>query len=382
MSERKKILWLVSWYPNKTDAFDGDFIQRHARAAALYNDIHVIFVKDVELQEKVNEDWRSENGLTEQIIYFKRPTGLFARIRKQIIWRKLYWKAVKDYIYENGKPYLIHVHVPWKAGMIALGIKKRYGLLYVVTEHSGIYNETVEDSFAKKPALVKNMVRQIFEEARHFVSVSRFVAEGVNKFVTQKKYTIVPNVVDTSLFCYTKEKNEVFTFIHVSNMVSLKNVSGIIEAFQHFKKETGSDAQLILIGNRNDVYVKLAEQKGLLNSSIFFKGEIPYAEVAREMQKGHCFVLNSNIENSPCVIGEALCCGLPVITTNVGGISELVDDTNSIMFPPHSNELAKVMKQIYQTYQHYNPEQIADKAAFRFGSDEIGRQFADVYAKS
>ncbi|HQV61525.1 MAG TPA: hypothetical protein PLG08_12150, partial [Chitinophagaceae bacterium] len=41
---RKKILWLCSWYPAKTDPYNGDFIQRHARAAALYNDIYIIHV--------------------------------------------------------------------------------------------------------------------------------------------------------------------------------------------------------------------------------------------------------------------------------------------------------------------------------------------------
>ena len=47
--QRKKILWLVSWYPNRNDKFDGDFIQRHARAAAIYHDVHVIFVTDTEM---------------------------------------------------------------------------------------------------------------------------------------------------------------------------------------------------------------------------------------------------------------------------------------------------------------------------------------------
>ena len=37
------VLWLPSWYPNKLAPFDGDFIQRHAKAAALYNDILVIY---------------------------------------------------------------------------------------------------------------------------------------------------------------------------------------------------------------------------------------------------------------------------------------------------------------------------------------------------
>ncbi|MEJ7675780.1 MAG: hypothetical protein WKF59_24510 [Chitinophagaceae bacterium] len=38
------VLWLVSWYPNKTDAFAGDFIERHAKAVSLNSKLIIIFV--------------------------------------------------------------------------------------------------------------------------------------------------------------------------------------------------------------------------------------------------------------------------------------------------------------------------------------------------
>lgn len=383
MSDRKKILWLVSWYPNKTDAFDGDFIQRHARAAALYDDIHVIFVKDAEQDKEREEEWRNENGLSEQIIYFKKPQGFFARITKQTTWRKLYIKAVEDYLRENGKPHLVHVHVPWKVGLIALALKRKYGLKYLVTEHAGIYNTKVEDNFNSKSSLVKRLVKQVFREADHFISVSRFLAEGVNKMVVEKEYSVVHNVVDTSLFNYSDQKHTRFTFLHVSNMVPLKNVSGILKAFQQFIKEANPDAQLILIGNRDDTYEKEAKRLGLLNRSVFFKGEIPYAEVARGMQRAHCFILNSTIENSPCVIGEALCCGLPVIATQVGGIPELVTERNSILISPHSDtELRKAMLHVYQNYAGFHQKQVSENAVNAFSFSEVGRQLHSFYAKS
>jgi glycosyltransferase involved in cell wall biosynthesis len=381
--DRKRILWLVSWYPNKTDAFDGDFIQRHAKAAALYDDIHVVFIKDAEQEEEREEEWRSANGLTEQIIYFRKPKGLFARIKKQITWRKIYLKAVKDYIREKGEPHLVHVHVPWKAGLIALALKKKFGLKYFITEHAGIYNDRVEDSFNSKSSLIKRFVKRVFREAEHFISVSRFLAESVNKMVVEKEYSVIPNVVDTSLFYHSDHKHFRFTFIHVSNMVPLKNVSGIVKAFQQFINKTGFDTQLILVGNKDDTYPREAEHSGLLNKTVFFKGEIPYTEVAKELQKAHCFILNSNIENSPCVIGEALCCGLPLIATEVGGVPELVDASNSILISPQSDDLLmNAMLQAYQNYTRFDQKQIAEKAASRFSFSEVGKQFHSFYAES
>ena len=147
--QRKKILWIVSWYPNKNDRFDGDFIQRHARAAAIYQDVHVIFVTDAEMEKPTDEEWNYVTGLTEQIIYFKRKKGFAARLRKQLTWRSTFQQAVKNYIQENGLPDCVHVHIPWKAGLIALWMKKKYGKEFIVTEHWGMYNSVVEGNFYK-----------------------------------------------------------------------------------------------------------------------------------------------------------------------------------------------------------------------------------------
>jgi len=378
--QRKKILWIVSWYPNKNDRFDGDFIQRHARAAAIYQDVHVIFVTDAEMEKPTDEEWNYVTGLTEQIIYFKRKKGFAARLRKQLTWRSTFQQAVKNYIQENGLPDCVHVHIPWKAGLIALWMKKKYGKEFIVTEHWGMYNSVVEGNFYKKPKLFQALVKKIFLEAKIFVSVSAFLGRSVEEISGKKIDIIMPNVVDTSLFFFTEKKYSRFTFIHVSNMVPLKNVKPILDAFQKTLNATKKNVQLILIGNRNNEYVSYAEQLKLLNSSVFFKGEIPYTEVAQEMQRSHCLVLNSIMENSPCVIGEALCCGLPVIATKVGGIPELVSSTNSMIVPANdSDALAIAMIQMTEKYQAYQHKKIADEAGKKFGYSTIAQSFYDLY---
>src|SRR5690606_40406315 len=46
------VLWLVSWYPGKTDPFNGDFIERHAKAVAAFTPVIIIFIsKDDSLKK-------------------------------------------------------------------------------------------------------------------------------------------------------------------------------------------------------------------------------------------------------------------------------------------------------------------------------------------
>lgn len=378
--DRKKILWLVSWYPNRNDRFDGDFIQRHARAAAIDNDIHVLFVTDAAMDAALEEEWNYATGLTEQLIYFKRRKGILGRVRKQITWRRLFLKAVDDYVAEHGKPDGVHVHVPWKAGLIALHLKKKRGWEFIITEHWGIYDRVVEGNYFSQPFYVRNSLKEIYQAARGLVTVSNYIGESINRVVGPKKFVILPNVVDTTLFYYKNEKYAPFTFIHVSNMAPLKNVGSILESFKRLLDKKSFPVQLILIGNRNEDYVNRARELGLLNRSVFFRGEIPYTEVAEEMRRSHGLVLFSDTETFSCVTAEALCCGLPVIANHTGALPELVNPSNGLLVPAgNTDALVDAMCQLLEQYSAYNPSQIAAAAAQKYGYSAVAAQFKALY---
>ena len=381
---RKKILWLCSWYPSKMDLFNGDFIQRHAKAAAAFNDIYVIYVAgDITGQiSKKEKEIRKSEGLTEHIVYFPASNSLAGRIRRHFNYLFIFKQAIRRYMVENGKPDLVHVHVPMKAGLLALWLKKRYSIPFILTEHYGIYNDQAgEDSYLKRSAVYRNYTRKIVKQAALLVSVSKFLAEGVNRMVTKISYLLVPNAIDTELFFFNPEGQTGFRFIHVSNMVSLKNAEGILRSFKEFIR-SGGKATLIMVGNSDNKLPDYANSIGLTADSVCFKGVVSYQQVATEMRMSDCLILFSNIENSPCVIGEALCCGLPVISSNVGGVPELVNNENGVLVDPgNENELVTAMKKIVSDSQGYDRKRIAEIASHKFSYSVTGEQFDRIYNK-
>ena len=86
----KEILWLPSWYPNKIDPFDGDFIQRHAYAVSLHKKIHVIFARPDEsgkITNSVQADFiqrksHRTNHLLQKIRFFFRKNKFFFKMEK------------------------------------------------------------------------------------------------------------------------------------------------------------------------------------------------------------------------------------------------------------------------------------------------------------
>jgi hypothetical protein len=130
----KNILWLVSWYPNALSPYDGDFIQRHARAVALFQKLTVIYVKKDErgsITKNIKIVSSSERNLTEIIVYYHVPSTKFQLLNKiysVIKYKNVYRNILKKYISQNGKPDLVHVHVALKAGVNALWLKKKFNI--------------------------------------------------------------------------------------------------------------------------------------------------------------------------------------------------------------------------------------------------------------
>ena len=231
---------------------------------------------------------------------------------------------------------------------------------------------------------IRKAVKEVFKSAFRLVTPSVYLAKAIESTVTLLPYSVVPNVVDTSLFHPGKEKHTIFTFLHVSNMVPLKRVDGIIYAFKELIEVIGLiNIQLVLVGNKDNTYKDLAAHLGLLDKFIFFKGEIPYADVAKEMQLAHCLVLNSEMENSPCVIGEAHCCGSPVIAPKVGGIPELINLDNGLLLEGSDVQgLTAAMLWMYHNYKGFKLEQIAENAGRNYGHPQIGLLHHKIYHSS
>lgn len=381
---RKRILWLCSWYPNRTDPFDGDFIQRHARAAALLHDIHVIrVIGDPDLPPGKNDvKIKQGTGLTEQLIYIGKTNSLAGRSFFYLRWNQQFRKAVQDYINVFGKPDWVHVHVPYPAGRIALWVKQKYGVPFVVTEHWTIYQPGNAISYQQQPVRLRKLVYRVMKETSHFLPVSADLGQRVSQLVTPVSCAVIPNVVDTDLFYFQEKRynpDQVFLFIHVSGMSTQKNPEGLLRAFAAAYSED-SQIRLLMLGNRDDSLLRFAETFGLPAGTIRFGGEVSYPEVAREMQQADALVLFSNMENAPCVISEALCCGLPVIATETGGIPEMINDKNGLLVQPgNETDMKKALLNLKKNIYRYNRDLIASGAKELYSYEKVSAAFSTVY---
>lgn len=379
-----KVLWLASWYPDEYEPTNGDFVQRHAKAVAQLMPVDVIHVAQAgkDLNHLNKAVFNNEGNLHEAIHYFKyNKTGInwVDKIRYNKAYIQYYKKIIQQYIKEKGKPDLIHVHVPMKAGIIAVWIKKLDNIPYIVSEHSSLYLNIAQSNFSTRSFYFRHHTKKIFQHAAMVTNVSNAIATVLKEIFSLNDVRIIPNVVNVKYFNFkSKEKNKVFKWLHVSAMQPLKNVDKIIQAFKNISSIT-NNWELIICGPINKQHQKLVSDLHL-QTQIKFIDEVIYKDVAKQMQQADAFIMFSKHENFPCVIIEALCCGLPVVASNVGGIAEAVNKANGILVETNNTvQLQNAIISVMDNPDKYNQEKIASDAISKYNYQTIATQFISVY---
>ena len=119
----------------------------------------------------------------------------------------------------------------------------------------------------------------------------------------------------------------------------VKRISSIIEAFVS-ASANHPDADLLIVGGGKADTRLRSLAVAIAPERVKFNGWIDDTRRKTELYNcAECLVLASRHEGFPTVVGEAMACGTPVVSSNVGGVSELVKrDRTGWLFDPGDDE--------------------------------------------
>lgn len=379
-----KVLFLASWYPSKVDFLNGDFVERHAEAIALKNDVNVIFVcKDPLLKkEKFNFEYKENGRLKVYKGYYKESESRFDFIRK-IISQYRYFKCLhKLYIIQlpnQGKPDLVHLCIPLKAGPFALYLKFFKNLKYVISEHQSYYMPA-SGIYDKQNFLTQWLTKLIFKHASCIHTVSKALGKILTeKNIIKKNYVVIPNVVNTNIFypseIYTQDNH----FVTITGNVFHKNTDGILRAFNRVLKKR-TDFKLFVVGPYKNSLKEMAAEMGLASHTQFL-GAVPYHEVANINRQCTAMIFFTRYETFGCVIIEANACGLPVIASDLEVVRANIEENINGIFITSEDEdgLSKKILWYMDHKNNFNRNGIASFAKKNFNYEEISKQFDEFY---
>ena len=176
------------------------------------------------------------------------------------------------------------------------------------------------------------LVKFSIEKSDGVTAVSRFLKEKtLTNYSIEKDITVIPNFVDTELFkrvsiddCAFRKRiapNGEKILVHTSNFRAVKRVTDAIKIFNIVQKEI--PAKLLLVGDGPDRFEceRLARELNLGDSVKFLGKQDGLVEI---LSSSDLFLIPSQSESFGLAALEAMACGLPVISSSVGGLPELV----------------------------------------------------------
>ncbi|MCD6052288.1 MAG: glycosyl transferase group 1, partial [Verrucomicrobia bacterium] len=204
----------------------------------------------------------------------------------------------------------------------------------------------------------RRLITTSLSQAKAVINRSQDLARRLAEAgVPETKLKVVYNGVDTRTFTPADklavrqslglpEAEKIVLF--VGNFLPVKNPGLLLTAFAKLPAQLQRSRLLLIGGGPLENFIRTEAQRLNLGDRVQIVGRKPAVEVARYMQAADVLALSSHNEGVPNVILEAFASGLPVVSTRVGGIHEIVkaDYLGRLVEPGQADSFADALTQV------------------------------------
>jgi glycosyltransferase involved in cell wall biosynthesis len=229
-----------------------------------------------------------------------------------LYWLKLLREVRKfDVIHIFSASYLSFLIAPTPAILVS----KLYGKKIVLNYHSGEAEDHLR-RWRRSTIPLLNLADAIVVPSQYLVRV--FANFGL-------KASAIYNVIELDQFAFRERGPLRPIFLSNRNLEAHYGVDCVLRAFALIQQQM-PEAVLTVVGDgsQRQALEKLKTELGLKQTS--FTGRVEHDEIYRQYSNADVFLNASRIDNQPLSILEAFACGLPVVTTDAGGIPDVVAD--------------------------------------------------------
>ena len=363
-----KVLHITPWYPHPENPLEAMWIKRHVESIAPFVDQYVFHVRVSAGPSLRYHRCRTPGGEQITLIVPTKRWFVFELAWFFILFRMLIvGKAAKDFD-------VLQFHISYPALTYWHWLKHFIHQPVFIIEHWSAYHY----NFGVKDGRKLGRVRRIFSHGIPVACVSRSLLDDLIEFSGGREFRfyLLPNVVENETFFYDASGGDGSTELLMVSQWKWPKMPGMtLEAFARWNKQHAGKYTLKIggYGDQMDAIGENVRRLGL-QAHVRLLGAMTSRQVADEMRRSLAFVHCSGYETFSVVCAEALCCGTPVVASKVGGIPELLDDSNGILVPVNTVEAWIDALNALLTAGFDRPL-IASKAREKFSASHVG----DVY---
>lgn len=308
-------------------------------------DVTVVCNMSKEYEQELNEQYPYINTKS---FPFPRGISLAGSLRSIRNLTKFFKKERFDYVQYHTPNAAFYASIASKRAKVPLRVYGQWGIRYVT--FSGL-KRMIFKFIEKKTCSNSTHVRAQSPKNRLF-NISEGICKEDKISVIGIGGTIGVNFREFDISKYAEYRREIrarheikeeeFIFGYIGRIHRDKGINELIEAF----KQT-SNAKLLLVGDLDKNYPPTPENLAFIdgNESVIVTGRVPHEDVPKYLCAMDILVHPTYREGFGHILQEAMTMGVPVITTDVPGPSEVIEDGVSGILVPVQNsaELAKEM---------------------------------------
>lgn len=257
--------------------------------------------------------------------------------------------------------------------------------LYIVL--SKLFSKTVilhihASEFEQKCKSHKRWLRWLFKHVDLIICVSKDIENTIMKYKLSTKTKVLYNLIDKPISMAVSKNDAKVRFLFMGEIIVRKGIYDLIEVLGRHKSYFEGKMLLSVAGGGNTTRLLQLIQQYRIEGIVNYLGWLDSTEKAKAFSEADVFVLPSYSESFGLVNMEANSYGKPVLTTNVGGIPEIVcQGVNGVLIEPgNEEELFEKMKYLME-----NPDvrrkmgENGIKAASQFYPDVVESKLKAVY---
>lgn len=272
----------------------------------------------------------------------------------------------------------LHNHLGDNSGNVTLFAAKLAGIPYSISIHGPhIFFDGLYWALDKKT-----------EHAKFISCIGHFCTSQMMLYSDKahwSKFNIIRCGVDLNQFEFSEPERKAQKLVYVGRLSAEKGVPILFESLNLLKAD-GIDVELVLLGDGQDrqFLEQLSRDMGI-EDRVIFKGFVDQDTIASTLRDSDMFVLPSFAEGIPVALMEAMAIGIPVITTYVGGVTELVIDgeTGQVVYPSDPVGLADAIARYVddQNFCRRIAINARDKVATEFNIEDQIDKLATLFSK-
>lgn len=190
-------------------------------------------------------------------------------------------------------------------------------LKYIPILHGGNLPERLKNSPKLSKAIFKNAYKNI---APSLYIKTEFEYLGYNNLIN------IPNIIQLKNYTYRERTFDNVKLLWVRSFSKIYNPLLAVKVLKLLKKNN-IEAELCMVGPDNDGSLKEVKAYAKqLNVEVSFTGKLTKQEWITLSYNYNVFINTTNFDNMPVSVIEAMALGLPIISTNVGGMPFLINN--------------------------------------------------------